>query len=138
MIPTMPLPHGLWPSGDGTRIYVGLENADAAAAIDTLENKVVATIPLGQAPQGVAYVPNAVPQGDGMQNLQPLGAATKSVQLMLAAQDGKPVTQVTLFDQGVVQILQAAVTGLRPSSLSSWRFPKIRMVAAVFSRSLDS
>src|SRR5262247_1610270 len=114
MIPTMPLPHGLWPSGDGTRIYVGLENADAAAAIDTLENKVVATIPLGQAPQGVAYVPNAVPQGDGMQNLQPLGAATKSVQLMLAAQDGKPVTQVTLFDQGVVQILQAAVTGLPP------------------------
>ena len=114
MIPTMPLPHGLWPSGDGTRIYVGLENADAAAAIDTLENKVVATIPLGQAPQGVAYVPNAVPQGDGMQNLQPLGAATKSVQLILAAQDGKPVTQVTLFDQGVVQILQAAVTGLPP------------------------
>jgi YVTN family beta-propeller protein len=114
MIPTMPLPHGLWPSGDGTRIYVGLENADAAAAVDTLENKVVATIPLGQAPQGVAYVPNAVPQGDGMQNLQPLGAATKSVQLMLAAQDGKPVTQITLFDQGVVQILQAAVTGLPP------------------------
>jgi YVTN family beta-propeller protein len=111
-IPTGPLPHGLWPSGDGNRIYVGLENADAAAVIDTLENKVVATIPLGQAPQGVAYVPNAVPQGDGMQNLQPLGAAAKSVQLMLAAQDGKPVTQVTLFDQGVVQILQAAVTGL--------------------------
>ena len=113
-IPTGPLPHGLWPSGDGKRIYVGLENADAAAVIDTLENKVVATIPLGQAPQGVAYVPNAVPQGDGMQNLQPLGAATKSVQLMLAAQDGKPMTQVTLFDQGVVQILQAAVTGLPP------------------------
>jgi YVTN family beta-propeller protein len=114
MIPTMPLPHGLWPSGDGTRIYVGLENADAAAAIDTLENKVVATIPIGQAPQGVAYVPNAVPQGDGMQNLQPLGTAAKSVQLALAAPDGKPATQVTLFDQGVVQILQAAVTGLAP------------------------
>ena len=50
--------------GRWTRIYVGLENAEAAAAIDTLENKVVATIPLGQAPQGVAYVPNAVLQGD--------------------------------------------------------------------------
>src|SRR6185295_20215888 len=84
-IPTGDLPHGLWPSGDGKRVYVGIENADAAAAIDTLENKVVAVIPLGQAPQGVAYVPNAVPQGDGMQNLQPLGAATKSVQLTLAA-----------------------------------------------------
>jgi hypothetical protein len=36
---------------------------------------------------------------------------------MLSTQDGKPVTQVTLFDQGVVQILQAAVTGLPPKQL---------------------
>jgi YVTN family beta-propeller protein len=114
VIPTGALPHGLWPSGDGTRMYVGLENADAAAAIDTLENKVVATIALGQAPQGVAYVPNAVPQGDGMQNLQPLDAAATSVQLTLAAQDAKPVTHVISFAQGLVQVLQAAITGLPP------------------------
>ena len=114
IIPTGALPHGIWPSGDGTRMYVGLENADAAAAIDTLANKVIATIPIGQAPQGVAYVPNAVPQGDGMQDLQPLGVATKSVQLVLVGQDAKPATQVSLFDQGVVQVLQAAVTGLSP------------------------
>jgi len=113
-IPTGALPHGLWPSGDGTRVYVGLENADRAAVIDTLENKVIDTIPIGQAPQGVAYVPNAVPQGDGMQNLQPLGAATQLVQLTLAGKDSKPATQVTLFDQGLVQVLQAAVTGLPP------------------------
>src|SRR6476660_5529805 len=114
MIPTMPLPHGLWPSGDGTRIYVGLENADAAAAIDTLENKVVATIPIGQAPQGVAYVPNAVPQGEGRTNLQPLQSIGQAVQLVLAGQDGKPATRVSLFDQGAIQILQAAATGLEP------------------------
>ena len=59
------LPHGLWPSGDGTRLYVGLENADAVMAIDTLENKVTATIPIGQAAQALVYVPNAVPTGDG-------------------------------------------------------------------------
>ena len=47
--------------------------ADRAAVIDTLENKVIDTIAIGQAPQGVAYVPNAVPEGDGTQNLQPLG-----------------------------------------------------------------
>jgi YVTN family beta-propeller protein len=114
LIPTGALPHGIWPSGDGMRMYVGLENADAAAAIDTLENKVIATIALGQAPQGVAYVSNAVPQGDGMQSLQPLGAAANSVQLTLAGLDAKPATQVTLFDQGIVQILQAAVTSLPP------------------------
>jgi len=113
-IETGALPHGLWPSGDGTRIYVGLENADAAAAIDTLENKVIATIPVGQASQGVAYVPDAVPSGDGLDNLQPRGTAAQSTQLRLSAPGGKPMTQVTLFDQGLVQILQAAVTGLQP------------------------
>jgi YVTN family beta-propeller protein len=114
VIPTGVLPHGVWPSGDGARMYVGLENADAVAVIDTLENKVIATIAIGQAPQGVAYVANAVPQGDGTHDLQPLGVAGNSVQLTLVGQDAKPATQVSLFDQGVVQVLQAAVTGLSP------------------------
>lgn len=113
-VPVGALPHGLWPSGDGTRMYVGLENADAAAVIDTASNTVVATIPLGQGPQGVAYVPDAVPQGDGTANLQPLGAAGNRVQLTLASGDGPGTTQVTLFDQGLVQVLQAAATGLQP------------------------
>lgn len=113
-IPTGALPHGLWPSGDGSRMYVGLENADQAAVIDTASNTVIATVPIGQGPQGVAYVPNAVPEGDGKQNLQPLGAAGKTSALSLNGRDGKPATQVTLFDQGVLQTLQAAVTGLPP------------------------
>lgn len=120
-IPVGNLPHGIWPSGDGSRIYVGLENADAMAAIDTLTNKVIATVPIGQAPQAVTYVPNAVPQGDGTQNTQPLGLAGLSVHLALVpVGSGKPAdaanapTTVTLFDQGLVQVLQAAVTGLQP------------------------
>src|SRR5690242_14891258 len=39
------LPHGVWPSGDGSRVYVGLENADGMAAIDTATNKLIATSP---------------------------------------------------------------------------------------------
>ncbi len=113
-IPTGALPHGLWPSGDGTRIYVGLENADAVAAIDTLTNTVTATIPIGQAPQGVAYVPDAVPEGPGTENLQPLGVAANAAHLTLGSSDAKSDTQVSLFDQGLVQVLQAAVTGLKP------------------------
>src|SRR5207253_7489291 len=77
-IPVGKLPHGIWPSGDGSRVYVGLENEDRLAAIDTLENKVVATIPIGQAAQAVNYVPNAVPDDDGTQGLQPLGLAARS------------------------------------------------------------
>ena len=110
-IPVGALPHGLWPSGDGTRMYVGLENADAVAAIDTASNTVIATIPIGQGPQGVAYVPGAVPVGDGRANLVPLAQAGMKIQLTLS---GTGRSQVTLFDQGQVQILQAAVAGLSP------------------------
>jgi YVTN family beta-propeller protein len=113
-IPTGALPHGLWPSGDGTRMYVGLENDDAAAAIDTLQNKVVATIRLGQAPQAVIYVPGAVQSGEGRDNLVGLDQVGQVLKLALAGNDGKPVSQVSLFDQGQVQVLQGSVTGLEP------------------------
>jgi YVTN family beta-propeller protein len=115
-IPVGKLPHGIWPSGDGTRIYVGLENEDALAAIDTLSNKVIATIPIGQAPQAITYVPGAVPEGDGLKNLQPLGVAGVTAHLSLAAPSAgaKAMTSVSLFDQGLTQVLQAAVTGLEP------------------------
>jgi YVTN family beta-propeller protein len=116
-IPVGALPHGLWPSGDGTRIYVGLENGDGVTAIDTLTNKVIATTAIGQAPQALTYVPDAVPSGDGMQNLVPLGLAGQAAHLNMAASannTGKAPTSVTLFDQGLVQVLEAAVTGLAP------------------------
>ncbi|CAM5770848.1 hypothetical protein LMIY3S_03310 [Labrys miyagiensis] len=116
-IPVGKLPHGVWPSGDGTRVYVGLENADALAAIDTATNKVIATIPIGQAPQAVNYVPDAVPEGDGRQNLQPLGIAGQTAHLQLNAVKGGKAsapTSVSLFDQGLAQVLQASVTGLEP------------------------
>lgn len=117
-IPVGKLPHGLWPSGDGTRLYVGLENDDAVAVIDTVANKVVATVPIGQAPQALVYVPNAVPEGSGTQNLQPLGLAGETSRLTLkptgADGAGMPPTSVALFDQGLVQVVQASVTGLQP------------------------
>src|ERR1700758_209739 len=134
-IPVGKLPHGVWPSGDGTRVYVGLENEDKIAAIDTLKNEVIASSPIGQAPQALVYVPDAVPaasgainsamtrmmvvpEGLGTSNLQPLGVAGQSAQLWLAPQgakkEEKAPTSVSLSDQGLVQVLEAAVTGLEP------------------------
>lgn len=134
-IPAGKLPHGIWPSGDGTRVYVGLENEDKIAAIDTLKNEVIATSPIGQAPQALVYVPDAVPaasdvinsamtrmmvvpEGHGTNNLQPLGVAGQSAQLWLASPEAKKEekapTSVSLSDQGLVQVLEAAVTGLEP------------------------
>jgi YVTN family beta-propeller protein len=134
-IPVGKLPHGIWPSGDGTRVYVGLENEDKVAAIDTLKNEVIATSPIGQAPQALVYVPDAVPamsgtlnsamtrmmvvpEGLGTNNLQPLGIAGQSAELWLAPpgakKEAKAPTSVSLSDQGLVQVLEAAVTGLEP------------------------
>jgi len=115
-IPVGDLPHGIWPSGDGSRVYVGLENADELVAIDTETNRVVATTPTGQGPQALVYVPGAVPEGDGQQNLQPLGLAGAAVHLSLApagARDRAP-TSVALFEQGLTQVMEVAVTGLEP------------------------
>lgn len=110
-IPVGRLPHGVWPSGDGKRIFVGLENDDALAIIDTASNKVIGNVPIGQAPQAIAYVPNAVSEGDGLANLQPLAARITKFAL---GTGGKAFTTVTLFDQGLTQILQAGVAGLAP------------------------
>jgi YVTN family beta-propeller protein len=117
-IPVGKLPHGVWPSGDGTRIYVGLENEDRLAAIDTLSNKVIATVPIGQAAQAINYVPNAVPEGAGTQGLQALGLAGQATHLSLvpagSAKAKEAPTSVSLFDQGLTQVLQASVSGLEP------------------------
>jgi YVTN family beta-propeller protein len=116
-IPVGALPHGVWPSGDGNRVYVGLENGDGVAVIDTLTNKVIATVPIGQAPQAITYVPDAVPSGPGTQNLQSLGLAGQVGHLALAASAGEASnapTSVSLFDQGLIQVLEAAVSGLQP------------------------
>jgi YVTN family beta-propeller protein len=115
-IPVGKLPHGVWESGDGTRVYVGLENDDRLVAINTQTNQVVATIPIGQAPQAVIYVSDAVPTGAGAgtEGLQPLGVAGEAAHITLAAPGGGQPTSVSLFDQGLIQVLQAAVTGLEP------------------------
>jgi YVTN family beta-propeller protein len=133
-IPVGKLPHGIWPSGDGTRVYVGLENEDRIAAVDTLTNKVIATSPIGQAAQAVVYVPDAipmvsehgnaamtampvVPEQAGTENLQPLGVAGLSTQLWLAPPGRtaeRAPTSISLSDQGLVQVLEASVTGLEP------------------------
>jgi YVTN family beta-propeller protein len=117
-IPVGKLPHGVWPSGDGTRVYVGLEADDQMIGIDTLTNKVIASVPIGQAPQAITYVPDAVPSGPGTDNLTPLGLAGEAAHLTMASPGAKPgssaPTSVALYDQGLVQVLEASVTGLEP------------------------
>jgi hypothetical protein len=69
----------------------------------------------------MVYVPNAVPDGNGTHRLQPLGIAGNATHLSLvtlfhskAMNVTTAPTSVALFDQGLVEVLQAAVTGLQP------------------------
>jgi hypothetical protein len=85
-------------------------------AIDTSANQVIATIPNGQAAQALVYVPQASPsEAAGAENLQPLGLAGSAAHLALATPGERTSTTVSLFDQGLTQVLQAAVAGLEPA-----------------------
>jgi YVTN family beta-propeller protein len=113
------LPHGIWPSGDGSRVYVALENSGMAAAIDTLTNKVIANIPLGQTTQALVYVPEAVLDGPGTDNLVPLGEAGNITRLHLqAAGTALPQAQasVAVNSLGLLDLVQIAAEGLTPKS----------------------
>jgi len=118
-IPVGSLPHGIWQSGDGSRIYVALENGGAAVAIDTLANKVIANIPIGQTTQALVYVPNAVPEGPGTANLSPLGEAGNSARLHLeAGGTALPNAQasVAVNSLGLLDLVQIAAEGLTPAT----------------------
>jgi YVTN family beta-propeller protein len=118
-IPVGNLPHGIWPSGDGSRVYVALENGEMAVAIDTLTNKVLTQIPIGQTTQAMVYVPNAVPAGDGTANLMPLGVAGNTARLHLeAAGSSLPNAQasVAVNSLGLLDLVQIAAAGLMPNS----------------------
>jgi YVTN family beta-propeller protein len=118
-VPVGELPHGIWPSGDGSRVYVALENGEHCVAIDTVTNKVIANIPIGQTTQALVYVPNAVPGGPGTENLMPLGAAANTARLHLeAGGTALPDAQasVAVNSLGLLDLVQIAAKGLSPQA----------------------
>jgi YVTN family beta-propeller protein len=118
-IPVGELPHGIWPSGDGSRVYVALENGEHCVAIDTLTKKVIANIPIGQTTQALVYVPNAVPSGSGTENLMPLGIAANAARLQLEASGTAPAearATVAVNSIGLLDLVQIAAKGLAPQT----------------------
>lgn len=119
MIPVGNLPHGIWPSGDGTRVYVALENGNSAVAIDTLTNKLIGNIPIGQTTQALVYVPGAVPSGTGTDNLTSLGEATNTVHMRLeSATIALPDAHASgaVNSLGLLDLVQIAASGLAPGA----------------------
>ena len=116
-LPVGALPHGIWASGDGSRVYVGLENGDAVDVIDTATNDVVAHVPIGQAPQALVYVPRAVAQGDGRANLAPRPSSPPTVNIALKASQGGGRGFVVARNLGLVDMLETNVFGLKPDTV---------------------
>jgi hypothetical protein len=100
-------------------VYVALENGEHAMAIDTPTNKVIAEVPIGQTTQALVYVPGAVPNGPGTDNLVPLGEAGNTTHLHLEA-DGIALpgaqASVAVNSLGLLDLVQIAAEGLAPKS----------------------
>ena len=115
-IPTGALPHGLWPSDDQTRVFVGLENGDGIAVIDVATRKEIGRIPIGQAPQALVYVSGAVPDGKGATNLSPLGEAQRPVEITLSPGAGATGGGLVVVRAlGLIDTVDVNVFGLEPS-----------------------
>ncbi|WP_165969206.1 YncE family protein [Actinomadura sp. KC06] len=120
-------PHGSWPNGDGTRMYVGLEKSDAVDVIDTKTNRVIDTIKTGQEPQAIVYAPGAVSSPGSAPGLgrQGLGQGARSVATVLPdGSDGdamRPggkgrILEATVRPVGGLDMVQLQARDLRPAT----------------------
>lgn len=119
-------PHGAWPSGDGTRMYVGLEKSDAVDVIDTRTMRVVDTIKSGQEPQAIVYASRAARPGstEGL-GRQGLGQQARNVPTVLP--DGSAgdtldptkgrVLEATIRPVGGLDMIQLQARGLKPNTV---------------------
>jgi YVTN family beta-propeller protein len=115
-IPVGALPHGIWASDDGSQMYIGLENGDAVDVIDTASNKVIASVPVGQAPQALVYVSNAAPTGEATSNLVPR-VNSDPINIALKAVSGEGKGFVVARNLGVIDSLEVSLFKLKPQTV---------------------
>lgn len=111
------LPHGIWPSADGRRMYVGLENADAVDVIDTASDRVIARIPVGQAPQALVYVPDAAPSADAGKAALVPRVNDDSLTVALRAKAGAGRGLVVVRNLGLVDAMDVMLLKLEPATV---------------------
>lgn len=117
-IATGALPHGIWASDDGSRIYVGLENGDAVDVIDTAAGKVVGRMPAGQAPQALVYLSGVARAGDDKQGLQPR-ANTEPANVALEPVRSGGRGFVVARSLGLTDALEVSLFKLKPETVYS-------------------
>jgi YVTN family beta-propeller protein len=117
-IPVGALPHGLWASGDASRVYLDLENADSVVAINTAINRVIGKVKIGQAPMALVYVPNAVPAGAPAPT--PLGRQLVDqpavVRPLKPTQPGAAAGSLVTRSEGLVDLVSFSLAHLQPDT----------------------
>lgn len=112
------LPHGIWPSDDGSHIYVGLENGDAVDVIDTESNSVVKRISIGGAPQALVYVSQARTNGiNEEKNLVALADKPENLEIRLKPQTGEGKGFIAVRNLGLIDSMDVSLFKLKPNSL---------------------
>ena len=115
-IATGSLPHGIWTSADGKFAYVGLENDDKVNAIDIDKRKVIATIPIGNAPQALLYATNANNDAaNKASKLTPLNDNRTQVIKMKANDKGMASGIIVARNIGLADLLQINFKNLQPN-----------------------
>jgi YVTN family beta-propeller protein len=118
-------PHGIWPSPDGSRLYVALQNSDAVDVINTATDAVIHTIRIGQDPMALVYVAGAVPNGDGRRGLtrQGLDRPIENLTVQIRGVPGRAtltvrqlgnIDQLVLNARGLPANRTFTVEGIRP------------------------
>ncbi|TGE03778.1 YncE family protein [Hymenobacter fodinae] len=117
-IPVGALPHGLWASGDDSRVYVDLENGDSVVAINTATNQVAGKVKVGQAPMALVYVPEAVPAGaSGLSNLgRQLVDQPAVVRELKAVSGGAAAGSLVTRSEGLVDLASFSLMHLLPDT----------------------
>jgi len=115
-IPVGALPHGIWSADDGSRVYVGLANADAVDVIETSSDKVVARVPVGQAPQALVFVSNAAGPGDPKANLVARDNAAPVNVSLRSSRGSNAYGFVVARNLGLVDALEVSLFMLKPET----------------------
>ena len=120
------LPHGLWTSADGKRMYVGLEYGDEVQAIDLVSLKVISTIKIGQSPQALVYADNAVvDHTKSLENLSPLNDSVSTQIISLNSINGNAAHgNLAVRPIGVTDLIEQIYTNLIPGKTYTLAFSK--------------
>jgi YVTN family beta-propeller protein len=116
VVHTGALPHGVWPADDGSRMYVGLENGDAVDVIDTATDKVIKTVPVGQAPQALLYVSHAVQGKQGLAHLAPR-VNSDSINVVLRPTGKQGTGFVVVRRLGLFDSIESFLFKLKPDTV---------------------